>query len=270
MLDPSDPYWALSQDCWDPSVPALATPAGRQDACVRTFGAASDENAQRDFPIVEAYNDRLVLGRFVTTPEGREVVYKHPSNAASLKLMQCCFHRQARFKVRTGKVWSMVGNAVGGGAGVGFFSHLTTDDLGRCVPACEPRESLLNGRIAMVPDGVLNPITSRDPNVLVGADRRNGALAMRNPMFTAGILGAKVDPVTKVAKAPARDTVYRFSTRGGFQTLIVSVAGASISVNPQSMHYIETFGQMAVVDGASQGLVLIDLRAVTVARAPYF
>jgi hypothetical protein len=89
-------------------------------------------------------------------------------------------------------------------------------------------------------------------------------------MFTAAILGAKVDPVTKVAKLPVRDTVYRFSTRGGFQTLIVSVAGASISVNPQSMHYIETFGQMAVVDGASQGLVLIDLRAVTVARAPYF
>ena len=31
-----------------------------------------------------------------------------------------------------------------------------------------------------------------------------------------------------------------------------------------------SLGQMAVVDGASQGLVLIDLQAVTVARAPYF
>jgi len=28
--------------------------------------------------------------------------------------------------------------------------------------------------------------------------------------------------------------------------------------------------RVAVVDGASQGLTLIDLRAVTLARAPYF
>ena len=41
-------------------------------------------------------------------------------------------------------------------------------------------------------------------------------------------------------------------------------------MNPQSMRFIEPLGQIAVVDGASQGLVLIDLRAVTIARAPYF
>ena len=63
---------------------------------------------------------------------------------------------------------------------------------------------------------------------------------------------------------------YSFTTRGQFRTLTVTLGGASISVNPQSMRYVDSLGQMAVVDGASQGLVLIDLQAVTVARAPYF
>ena len=87
---------------------------------------------------------------------------------------------------------------------------------------------------------------------------------MRNPMFSIAI-EAGAD-----GKTPVRDTTYTFSTRGGFQAQFISIGGASISVNPQSMRYVEALGQMAVVDAASQGLVLIDLRAVTVARAPYF
>ena len=50
----------------------------------------------------------------------------------------------------------------------------------------------------------------------------------------------------------------------------MSVAGGTTSVSPQSSFYVAPLGQLAVVDGSSQGLVLIDLRAVTVARAPYF
>ena len=150
ILGPDDDYWKVDQACWDPS---LAPGLPRQDACARTFGAAADQNTQRDFPILEAYDDHVVLGRFYTTPEKtREVVYKDPSNAPYLKLMQCCFHNQVRFKVRTGQLWSAVGQAVGGGPGVGFFSHLTTDSAGRCVPSCDPREALLNGRVPTNPN----------------------------------------------------------------------------------------------------------------------
>jgi len=253
ILGPDDDYWKVDQACWDPS---LAPGLPRQDACARTFGAAADQNTQRDFPIVEAYDDHVVLGRFYTTPEKkREVVYKDPSNAPYLKLMQCCFHNQVRFKVRTGQLWSAVGQAVGGGPGVGFFSHLTTDSAGRCVPSCDPRESLLNGRVPTNANGVV---------VNLSTTQRNSALASRNPMFSMSILaGTSTDTIV-------RDTQYKFSTRGQFRALFTSIAGGSISVNPQSMRFISPLGQIAVVDGASQGLVLIDLRAVTVARAPYF
>jgi hypothetical protein len=253
ILGPDDDYWNIDQACWDP---ALGRGPARQDACVRTFGAAADQNTQRDFPIIEAYDDRVVLGRFYTTPEKRrEVVYKDPSNAPYLKLMQCCFHNQARFKVRTGQLWSAVGQAVGGGAGVGFFSHLTTDSAGRCVPSCDPRDALLNGRVPTNPNGVVVDLAST---------QRNSALAARNPMFSMSILGGAGGATI------VRDTQYTFSTRGQFRALFVGIGSGSISVNPQSMRFVSPLGQIAVVDGASQGLVLIDLRAVTVARAPYF
>ena len=260
ILGPDDGYWQIDQACWDPS---LGKGLPRQDACARTFGVAADQNTQRDFPIVEAFDDHVVLGRFYTTAEKRrEVVYKDPSNAPYLKLMQCCFHNQARFKVRTGQLWSAVGQTVGGGPGVGFFSHMTSDAAGRCVSSCDPRESLLNGRVPTNPNGIV---------VDLATTQRNSALAIRNPMFSMSVVGGVLTDATGTSPAPvARDTQYTFSTRGQFRALFVGIGGGSISVNPQSMRYVESLGQIAVVDGASQGLVLIDLRAVTVARAPYF
>jgi hypothetical protein len=257
ILPPEDVFWTTEQACWVPSPgqPALAPGPARQDACFRTFGAAVDQNPQRDFPIVEAYDDHVVLGRFYTTPEKRrEVVYKDDSNPAYLKLAQCCFHNQAKFKVRTGQLWSAVGQTVGGGPGVGFLNHLTTDAGGRCVPSCDPRLSLLNARVPTAPNGVVVDLNTQ----------RNSILAARNPMFAMSIVGGG-DNAT-----PIRDTQYTFSTRGQFRALFVSIAGSSTAVVPQSMRYVEALGQMAVVDAASQGLVLLDLRAVTVARAPYF
>jgi hypothetical protein len=258
LLDPSDDYWNLNQECWDPR---LSTAQLRHDTCQNTYGFASDQNTQRDFPILEAFDDHVRLGRFFVNNGQREVVYADPSNAAQLKLMRCCFHNQVQFKVRTGQLWIAVAGAVGGGPGIGFMSHMTPDDHGRCAPSCEPRESLLNGRVVTIPaelGGELRSFGNVNAN-------RNSALSMRNPMLDIRILDGL--PGTKPI---ARDTVYTFSTRGQFRTLTVNIAGASIAVNPQSMRYIEALGQMAVVDGASQGLVLIDLRAVTVARAPYF
>ncbi|CAN5924277.1 hypothetical protein BH11MYX4_BH11MYX4_27210 [soil metagenome] len=258
LLDVSDDYWGLDQSksdqsCWEGPL-ASASGATRHDACARTYGSlASDEKPTRDFPIVEAYDDHVVLGRFYTPKDGhREVVYTDPSNASDLKLMQCCFHHQVRFRVRTGQLWTAIGQSVGGGVGLGVFSHMTSDSAGRCVSSCDPRESLLNSRLPTLPPGI-------DPNV-----DKNSPIALRNPMFAAVLLGAKS------GKEPVRDMFYGFSTRGQFRTLAVSIGGSSIRVNPQSMKFIDSLGQMAVVDGDSQGLVLIDLQAVTVARAPYF
>jgi hypothetical protein len=36
------------------------------------------------------------------------------------------------------------------------------------------------------------------------------------------------------------------------------------------MRFIESFGQLAIVDGESQGLVLIDLNTLGLAHTPYY
>jgi hypothetical protein len=48
------------------------------------------------------------------------------------------------------------------------------------------------------------------------------------------------------------------------------LAAGTTAVSPQSMRFIDSLGQLAVVDGASQGLVLIDLGSVGLAHTPYF
>jgi hypothetical protein len=59
--------------------------------------------------------------------------------------------------------------------------------------------------------------------------------------------------------------------RGGFNPLTVSITGnTNTAVSPQSMRFIESFGQLAVIDGELQGLVLIDLNTLAFAHAPYY
>jgi hypothetical protein len=69
---------------------------------------------------------------------------------------------------------------------------------------------------------------------------------------------------------PFRDVVWRFTTRGQLVPLAINLAATTVAVAPQSMRFIDSFGQLAVVDGSSQGLILIDLNTVAEAHAPYF
>ncbi len=276
LLPANDGFWRQADldapnSCWDeqlnPANPGDAAQveaaAGRRhELCSSFFGSASEQSENRDFPILEAYDDHLVVGRFFNfskpPPEKkltREVVYSDPSNAAHLKLMRCCFHHQVRFAVRAASQWVTIGSKVG------LLSHVTRGDGGRCVQSCDPRESLLNARAPSLPSSVA-PGTDFAPF-------RDSPLAMRNPNFSFFVQnGRDIDDGSE--RLPTRDLSFQFQTRGAFQPLVIDLAATTTSVNPQSMRFIESLGQIAVVDAASQGLVLIDLAGVAIARAPYF
>ena len=271
LLAASDPFWRqpdlpAPNSCWEGGLsPADAGNAtqvedaarGRFEYCSNVFGPAGEQSENRDFPILEAYDDHLVLGRFVTLPpnETREVVWSDPTNASALKAMRCCFHHQVKFNVRAASQWVTVGSSVG------FLSHLVPGEGGRCVTSCDPREALLNARAPSLPFG--EP-TSGAADF---APFRDSPLAMRNPAFSFFVQNGQEAGRNIV---PERDMAYRFQTRGQFTPLVINLAAQTTAVNPQSMRFIESLGQLAVVDGASQGLVLIDLAGVTIARAPYF
>jgi hypothetical protein len=253
ILPAEDPYWGLADEraCWGD-----IAPASRHEVCVNAYGASAqgvEVGGERDFPILEAYDDNLVLGRFATLPpnQTREIVYKDPSNAGHLRLLRCCFHHQVKFKVRTGSQWLASGSLVG------VLNHMTRGEGGRCVASCDPKDALLNARAPALPFGP----GALDPPV------RDSALALRNPALAFFVQNGSRAGVDLL---PERDTVWRFTTRGQFLPLVIDLAAQTFAVNPQSMRFVETLGQVAVVDASSQGLVLINLASIQLARAPYF
>lgn len=260
LLNPVDPYWTEDNDCWQWDPPATVNPGDRYNACFSTFGFSTDQNPTRDFPVLEAFDDHFVIGTFFTTPglPGRQAasvarLESDPKrqSARALKQLKCCFHNQiAVNNMRAGGEWLAVGSSVG------LLHHVTTDPAtGRCVPSCEQRLVLLNSRsVAILPRDGGRALPAVFPD-------RNSPLAMRNPSFSyfmvSGTSGRAGGP--PVEQLPARDSQWAFSTSGQFTPQTINIAASTTVVSPQSMLFIDSLGQLAVVDGASQGLVLIDL-----------
>ncbi len=266
LLPDLDPYWLLNEnDCWseiDATLPADLSPPARgaahRDVCERTFGNATDALTSRDFPVLEASESRLVLGRYAY-PEGRlnsvsqrTVVPSDSSNRGLLKATQCCFHNQVQFNVRAGGTWLAFGSVNG------YLHHVQADEKqGRCVQSCENRERLMNSRTFSLPREALDQ----------PAPPRSSVLSMRNPMFSYFLVDGR-DENGRVR--PERDVVWRFQSRNQFAALALSLTDTQTSANPKAMRYLPPLGQVVVLDGASQGLTLIDLRTVGFAAKPVF
>ena len=282
ILPQGDPYWAVQPPgggCWDiPGTDLADGGAGhvsnadqRYDVCQATFGEPGsnpDLNVTRDAPIIEAYSDHLMVGRFgfpnqLETTSNRSVDPGTQRNPTFLKLMACCFHNQASFKVRAGGEWVAVGQQ-----GVGLLDHVKAADPpanNRCVLSCDPNDSLLNARSFDVPwpgdDGAGDELRRHAPpgpgaRWALPAIYRDSPLAMRNPMFSYVTWSGCGTPMMGSGDAHAdgaRPDVEVLG-RGGFSPLTISLSGTTgVSVSPQSMLFIPSLGQLAVVDGAAAG-----------------
>ncbi len=272
IIDPiasvDDPYWAdprwnAGGEC---AFDGAARPEARQQFCVSTFGPLEeiDNTVARDFPILEAYNDHLVVGAFssngTTTSSAatrsRTVTAPTTISRAALRSMSCCFHQQVNFRVRTGGEWLAVGSMIG------FLHHVVAEPAtNKCVQSCLQRDVLLNSRALEVP----RPAAGSNPTV----PNRDSILALRNPLFSF-VMWRGADPAADQVTTTSRGLVWRFSTRGQFVPLSVSLGGGTGSVLPQSMHPIEPFGQIAIVDGSAQGLMFFDIANVQISARRYF
>jgi hypothetical protein len=304
-----DPYWYTAppgtgstfiddageptDNCWVGTPydePSATYYNDRYEACYQTFGPSGDLNSYyaRDLPILAAYSDHLVVGRF-GWPNGvtegtnnRTVVANDPVNSRlPLRMATCCFHRQAAFQVRTGGEW-----VANGSGGVGFLHHVVTNPAtGQCTLSCNPNDVLLNARSFDIPYAVVGAGTKTGGCVPPGfpfpagqvspAVDRNSILAMRNPMFSyvtwSGCSNTPLDVAQGQHTFTARDLSWHFSVRGGFSPLTISLTGGvNTTVNPQSMLFIDPLGQLAVVDGSLQGLVIFDLNSLAMSHNPFF
>jgi hypothetical protein len=277
---PVDASPAVENNCWEGDL-ASASASDRYNLCLQTFGTAAnaDSYLSRDYPILEAHDDFLKVGRFGwvnrdpknnAIPESttnRVIVASSESNRTYLNLAQCCFHHQIGFKVRAGGEWLTVGNN-----GIGMLGHVRADSSGRCVPWADPRLSLLNSRAFDIPWSTPESNCTPPPLGVPRPFFRDSPLAMRNPMFSFVMWsGCGQPPGYNDHTLSQRDEVWRFSVRGGFSPISISLAqGATTAVSPQSMRFIASLGQLAVVDGEAQGLVLIDLNTIGFAHTPFF
>ena len=293
ILPKTDPYWGIPSypastpsvdSCW--AIPgndladALNTPAPSPHAAARfnlcqevygTPGTNPDASPSRDAPILYAFKDHLVVGPFrfngqLEETTSRTIDPNDPNGPRHLELMACCFHKQAAIKVRTGGEWVAVGQN-----GIGLLHHVIAQpsphpETSQCVLSCDPRFALLNARSFDVPWSAPGSCSALPPETLsAAAIDRNNVLAMRNPMFSY-VTWAGCGPLTTPPDAhtlTARDLTWKFSVGGAFSPLTIALSGTSgAAVSPQSMLFINSLGQLAVVDGAQQGLVLIDLNTV--------
>jgi hypothetical protein len=280
-----DPYWQEDQSCWagittsspDAGVIDLTTndqnntvALARQNVCVDKFGAlGADQNPQRDFPILEATEGFIRLGRYayldpVNRPtNGRVIVPPDTTPQVDFQLAQCCFHNQAHFNIRTGAEW------VAEGQTTPYLHHVVSDATGACVQSCDPREVLLNSR---APELSVGSMTSTASNTFT-APTRNSPFAMRNPAMSFYlpapiVTGTNAQTLFSVSE---RDNAWQFWTRGQYAVEGVSLTGANTSVVPRSSMFVAPLGALAVVDGSAEGLFIIDLNTLSIADgSPFF
>jgi hypothetical protein len=301
ILPQTDPYWTLdpdanqNDDCWadfngnnanGTPTPPLTDPTDRYNTCLNIFGYEAQALITRDFPIIQAFDDGLVITRFnyplsttaapvQPSTSNRQITPPDISNVPVLKQLACCFHDQVTFNVRAGGEWVTTGSASG------YLHHITRDpSTNRCVTSCDPQQALLNARAIGIAPALSN---ATDAGTSFSPDR-DSPLAMRNPMFAFFVQhpfgpDPNISPeavldggIPTVVSRPPRDDVWEFAMKGELTPLAINLTATNTNVDPQSMLFIPSLGQLAVVDGSQsgQGLILIDLNAVAITGNTYY
>jgi hypothetical protein len=184
--------------------------------------------------IREAYQDRLVLDDNTKSSDAGPV--------SLLERAKCCFPTLVTYYIRPGNQWLVVGQANG------FMHHVIADpETGACRPSCDPTLARKDGRVLRTPN------SSRDEPVLDGSPT-----AFINQMFRMAIVDG--------TEPPQRDMQIRFGTKGQFSPLIVTLLKDTGAVAPVAITYIPPTGELAVTDGAIQGVITVDLRNVAANR----
>jgi hypothetical protein len=230
-----DAHWTsgtAGQACAaSPDAPSCCT----FQVCKATFGSADAPRLERDLPILEAFQDRVLLGE-ATDGAGNPVPGER---------VKCCFPSGIGFSVRPRGQWTTVG------AGSGFFHHVIADPVtGVCRNSCDPLVERLNSRVRTAPSGAF---ASEDPAV-EAAVTDGGRFAFLNPMFRFVI--------TQGTAPPVRDMQFSFVTQGAFSPLLVDLRAVSNTVQPRAMTYVPSTDLIAIADGSLEGLLTV--RADTV------
>ncbi|MEZ4310091.1 MAG: hypothetical protein R3F14_18785 [Polyangiaceae bacterium] len=213
------------------------------DECSGAFGDV-DTPGGRDFMIVEAYQDRLLLED--------QAISTGADPATRLGLAKCCFPTLITYFVRPSNQWVVVGEASG------FLHHVVADpETGVCRKSCDPTKVLMNGRAPRAESALrTQPVLDSHPDVF------------RNPMFRFVLIdGAGTDPTSMDdPDRPQRDMQLQFGTVGAFTPLSISLVTNNRNVAPMAITLVSPTGELAITDGSLQGVMMINLSSASVGR----
>lgn len=235
-----------------------------QDACTYTecyglFGTPEVPNVGRDLRIVEAYQDHVELTQRPAWFEPPLDKLTHqptcdfpPEPAPLDKQLKCCFPDALAYTVRVGSQWIVVGDQSG------FLHHVVADPAsGVCRNSCDAAAARKNGRAFELAAEAPTP-TDGDPLVFV------------NPMFRFAIRsGAKRSLSTGDAATTDRDKVFRWNTAGSFTPLFINLSADGSLIQPQALSFLAPTDELAIPDGASNGLLFVSLSSAALSRSFY-
>jgi hypothetical protein len=247
-------------------------------ACLKVFGAddADPLLETRDFVIHEAFSGSLVLE---SRPGGVE--WK-ANDASTTPDVARCFPTALSYRLRASNHWVLLHSAFG-------FKHdvIASGPDGRCVRSCDPIRKWSRGRVFEI-----SSTTCRGPQDMEGdpLDLRVGCSTEAD--FGACVFDQTADPGVQIGGAASHcifnglnerfalyrgrlptppDTSFSWRTTGGFTPLVMSLASVNSVVAPQSIQFLRAPEQMAVVDGASQGLSLFSLDTFGIVKpSPFY
>lgn len=244
------------------------------DICVNEYGNVIAPSPSREIMIREAYEDHLVLERPSLA-----------SSEAARAALSCCFPGTVQFQIRARSQWLVTSQANG------FMHHVIADPAsGVCRNSCDPSLARMNGRVRRASsstpgcfvDAMGVPLRPYDTVICEGDPR-----VYTNPMLrfaiTDGLRACTTNadcPGTpcdvppggterRCLVPPQRDMQYRFASQGAFVPLVINLSTSTADIQPQSMRFVPTTGELAVTDGSLEGLLLISISSLDVNRQYY-
>jgi len=246
--------------------------------CLATFGESDAEPLlkTRDFRITHAFADKLVLEARdpAELPDAWDRVTK-------------CFPTSQTYRLRAGRHWVLRHDALG-------FRHdvVASGPNSQCVRSCDPLRKWSKGRVFEI-SSVNEPGHCRASTALgepldlrVGCATDADVACVYDQVPPEGETSSRIklsDPAAACifnglndrfalyrGRLPSeRDSAFAWQTTGGFAPQVMSLSGTIVA--PQSIQFLQQPEQMAVVDGASQGLSLFSLDTFGLVKpSPFF
>jgi hypothetical protein len=234
--------------------------------CEEIFGAYNADSlfTTRDLRVESAFVDHLLL---------------KPPAEATLEQMKACFPGAVRFRVRTSRQWTVLHSDV-------FQHDVVAAADNSCVRSCNPLRKWSKSRAFEISSelGSCRSVEDGgDPLELRVGCAEEGELACVYNQDVGGVDPTAMAPgcvfsnlterfaLYRGRAASQRDATFRWQTTGGFASLLISLKLQSTAVSPQSIQYLAQPEQLAVVDGATQGLTLFSLDTFSLVRpSPFY